>query len=302
VRRLGTLTLAVVRSAFRGLRASPVTSSVAIVTLSVALLLAGGFALLVSNLGSVLARFGEELQVVAYLDEGLDAREQLELAQTVATVEGVAEVTVITKEDALERFRSGSGGGTLLEGLSENPLPASLELKLAAERRTPEGLEVVVAALSGLPGIDELAHGQEWVEGYARFVALVRVGALGLGLVLGIAALMIVANTIRLAVYAREDELEILELVGASRLFVSIPFLIEGVLQGTIGGVVAVGLLYLGFAAALPRLEYGLELILGNVSPHFFSSLGSLTVVVAGGGMGLLGSATALLGWRRSSS
>lgn len=301
MRTLATLALTMVRSAIRGLRASPVTSSIAVATLAVALVLAGGFALLVSNMGDVLARFGEELQVVAYLEEGLDAKAQRALARTVSTVEGVAEVTLVTKQDALERFRETTGGGSLLSGLEENPLPASLELALSAERRTPEGLDVVVRALSGLPGIAELAHGQQWVEGYARFAALVRAGAVGLGLVLGIAALMIVANTIRLAVYAREDELEILSLVGASRSFVRIPFLIEGTLQGTIGGVLAVGLLYLGFVVALPQLEYGLALILGNVSPHFFSSMGSLTVVLSGACLGFVGSATALLGWRSAS-
>ena len=115
----------------------------------------------------------------------------------------------------------------------------------------------------------------KWVEGYARFAALVRAGALVLGIVLGVAALMIVANTIRLAVYAREDEIEILALVGASRSFIRIPFLVEGTLQGALGGSLAVGLLYLGYLLLVPRLEYGLELLLGNTSPHFFSPGGA---------------------------
>jgi cell division transport system permease protein len=295
---MGVMTLALIRSGVRGLSASPLTSVIAVFTIAVALVLAGGFGLLVSNMGDVVSRFGEELQVVAYLEEGLDQQDLRQLASTAATVEGVAAVTLVSKDEALARFRETIGGGALLEGLDDNPLPASIEVTLEPERRTPEGVAVVVAALSGLPGIDELAHGQEWVEGYARFAALVRAAAFGLGVVLGIAALMIVANTIRLAVYSREDELEILSLVGASRSFVRIPFLIEGTLQGTIGGLLAVALLYLGFVAVLPRLEYGLELVLGNVSPHFFSSAGTVFLIGAGGFLGLLGSAMAVLGWR----
>jgi len=298
VKRTISMAIALARSAVRGLTAAPVTTSIAVFTIAAALVLAGGFGLLVTNMSDVLSRFGEELQVVAYLEDGLDARAQRRIATSVSTVEGVESVSIVTKEEALARFRETADGVGLLEGLEENPLPASLEVRLRAERRTPEGVDVVVRALSGLPGIAELAHGQEWVEGYARFASLVRAGAIGLGLVLGVAALMIVANTIRLAVYSREDELEILSLVGASRSFVRIPFLVEGALQGALGGLFAVGLLYLGFAVALPRLEYGLELVLGNASPQFFTSVQALTLVAAGGALGLLGSATAILSWR----
>lgn len=299
MRRVVAIALALCRSAVGGLRATPVTTGVAVFTIAAALLLAGGFGLLVANMGDLLARFGQELQVVAYLEEGLEGEELRALAASASTVEGVASVRIVSKQEALERFRETAGGAELLEGLEDNPLPASLELALLPEQRTPEGIAIVVAALSGLPGITELAHGQEWVEGYARFASLVRAGALGLGIVLGIAALMIVANTIRLAVYSREDELEILALVGASRSFVRIPFLLEGTLQGAIGGALAVGLLYLAFVALVPRLEYGLELVLGNASPRFFSSGQTLAVVVAGGALGLLGSLTAVMSWRR---
>jgi cell division transport system permease protein len=299
--RLGSIVLSLLRSGVRGLLASPVTSAVAVLTIAVALVLAGGFGLLVMNMGGVLERFGQELQVVAYLDDGLDAKATRDLAAKVATVEGVTTVRLVSKEEALERLQETTGGGALLEGLEDNPLPASIEVKLADDRRTPEGVAVVVAALTGLPGIQELAHGQEWVEGYARFVSLVRAAAVGLGLILGVAALMIVANTIRLAVYAREDEIEIMALVGASRSYVRIPFLIEGTVQGAIGGALAVALLYGVWIVALPQLEYGLELVLGSTTPDFFGATGSLALVGAGSGLGLLGSTLALLGWRSSS-
>ena len=299
--RFGVIALSLGRSAVRGLRASPVTTSIAVFTIAATLVLAGGFGLLVANMADLLARFGEELQVVAYLEPGLHGEELRALAASVSTVEGVADVKIVSKADALARFRESLGGAGLLEGLVDNPLPASLEVALRPRDRTPEGVAVVVAALSGLPGISELAHGQEWVEGYARFASLVRAGALALGLILAIAALMIVANTVRLAVYSREDEIEILLLVGASRSFVRIPFLLEGALQGAIGGALAVGLLYLAFVAFLPGLEYGLELVLGNTAPHFFSSGQALALVLAGGGLGLLGSLTAVLGGRPTS-
>jgi cell division transport system permease protein len=288
------------RSAVRGLVASPVTSAVAVATIGVCLVLVGAFALLAWNMEELLGGVGDELRVTAFLEDGLAPARQEELAATARSVEGVAEVRLVSKEEALERFRNGVGrGGAFLEGLDENPLPASLEIALEPSRRSADGLRVVVGSLAGLPGIDDLASGQEWIEGYLRAIALVRGVGIGLGAILALAALLIVANTIRLAVLARRDELEILSLVGASRAFVATPFLLEGAVQGATGGVVALLLLGALFRLALPELEFGLALVLGGIEPRFFALPEAVGLVAAGAGLGLLGSAAALSGsWR----
>jgi cell division transport system permease protein len=298
VRRAGVILFVLGQSALRGIAASRVTSSVAVLTIAIALLLVGAFALVVGNMQGLLASFGEDLQVTAYLDPGLPEEDQRSLAQRAATIEGVERVEWVTKQEAWERFGKSLGGASLLEGLDENPLPASLEIHLLPGQRTPAGLAILEEALDGLEGVDELARGQEWVEGYARAAALVRSAAIGLGGVLGIAALLIVANTIRLALYSRKDELEILSLVGASRTFVRIPFILEGTLQGALGGILAVVLLYVAFQLLVPQLRYGLELILGNTEPRFFGGPGVFRLIVSGAVLGMLGSVTALVGWR----
>jgi cell division transport system permease protein len=288
------------RTAWRGLAASPVTSTVAVGTIGISLVLVGAFALTLSNMEELLDRFADDLRVTAYLSEGLSQAERSRLAELVGTVEGVEGVRVISKEEAMARFRRGVGrGAALLDGLDENPLPASLEITLVPERRSPAGMAVVVEALTGLEGIDDLASGQDWVEGYLRFVALIRGLAIGLGLILVLATLLIVANTIRLAVYSRRDELEILSLVGASRSFVSTPFLLEGLLQGGIGGALALVLLFGLFRLVLPGFEFGLELVLGGATPRFFSGAEALWLVGGGASLGLIGSGAALAGgWR----
>jgi cell division transport system permease protein len=288
------------RTALRGLRSSPVTSATAVATIGVSLVLVGAFTLLLGNMEDLLERFGEDLHVTAYLEVGLGADAQRALVERVATVEGVAEVRVVSPEEALERFRAGVGhGASLLEGLDENPLPASLEITLEVARRTPEGLRVVVESLDGLPGIAELASGREWVEGYLRAVALVRGIGIGLGVILALATLLIVANTIRLAVLARRDEIEILALVGASRAFVAIPFLLEGLVQGALGGAAALAVLLGLFHLVLPGFEFGLEFLLGGVAPRFFSLREAAVLVGGGAGLGLFGSAAAVAGgWK----
>src|SRR5262245_15555704 len=281
--------------ALRGLAASPLTSVVATVTIALCLLLAGAFALLLTNMERVLTRFGEELHVSAYVVDGLDAAEQAQLTERVRAAPGVESVTLVTKEVALERFRASPfGRASLLDGLDDNPLPASLEIVLAPAERNRAGVEALVAALREVPGIAELGYGHEWVEGYARAVFLVRGLALAIGAVLALATLLIVANTIRLSIYARRDELEILQLVGAGRAFVAMPFLLEGLLEGALGGLAALAALALGFRAARLFLGGGLELLLGYVEPAFFGAGGALLLVAAGASLGLLGSAAAM--------
>ena len=284
-----------VRSALRGIAASPATSAVAVATIGVTLVLVGAFLLLVSNMERLLDEFGDSLQVTAFLTAEAGEADRQRLRARAESLEGVANVRVVTPAEALERFRRGVGrGAALLDGLSENPLPASLEITLAPEHRSADGLERVADALRGEPGVEDLASGQDWVEGYLRAVSLVRAIGWGLAAILALATLLIVANTIRLGVLSRRDELEILALVGASRAFVNVPFLLEGSIQGAAGGGLALLLLYALFRLVLPGFELGLEMVLGGVAPRFFTGGEAAALVAAGAALGLVGAAVAL--------
>jgi cell division transport system permease protein len=289
------------RAALRGLRASPVTSGVAVATIGIALVLVGAFALLLGNMRGLLERVGDDLEVAAYLEEGLPEARRQELLEAVRGTPGVQSVRLVSEAEALERFQRGVGrGAAFVDALGENPLPASLEITLAPAQRSVEGMRALVARLEGLAGIDDLASGQDWVEGYLRAMAVVRGLGIGLGAILALATLLIVANTIRLGVFARRDELEILSLVGASRSFVVTPFLLEGVAQGALGGALALSVLFGLFHLVLPGMAFGLELLLGGAVPRFFTGAEAVWLVGGGAGLGLLGSAAALVGggWR----
>jgi cell division transport system permease protein len=287
-----------IANSLRGVRSATTTSLMAILTIAIVLVLMGSASLLVDNMTGILDDFGAELQLTAYLQDGVSLEAQRELAQHVAAAPGVDRVEFISKEEALLRFEELAGGAELLVGLDENPLPASLEIHLRPEARNAESIAILDAALDGLPGIDELAHGQEWIEGYGQAVSMVRAGAMVISMVLGLAALLIVANTIRLALYARRDELDILALVGASRTFVRVPFMMEGTFQGLLGGLLALLLIYGAFELALPQVRIGLELVLGRADLHFFSTAESIRLVSLGAGLGFLGSIAALVGGR----
>ena len=127
-----------------------------------------------------------------------------------------------------------------------------------------------------------------------RVLALVRGLGVGLGAILGFAALLIVSNTIRLAMLSRRDELELLALVGASRSFVGAPLLLEGALCGAAGSALALALLFLLFQLVVPGVEFGLELLLGGLNPHFFAPSECLALMAAGVAVGVVGSLFAL--------
>lgn len=283
------------REAVSGLRSSPVTSAVAVGTIATTLLVTSVFGLVLKQMAGLLEHVGADLTVTAYLEQSLDDRATRDLATRVSSVESVSSVEVVTRDEALRRFESAAGDRSgLLDGLVENPLPASLEIALVPEARTREGIARLAAALDGLPGIAEVGHGEEWIGTYGRLFSALRWVAVGLGVVLSLAAFLIVANTIRLAVYARRDEVEILALVGASRSFIATPFLLEGVLQGTAGALLSVALLWVFFRAARVLLTGSLAVLIGHAEPVFFSAAEVGGVLLLGATLGLVGSLSAM--------
>ncbi|HVP28660.1 MAG TPA: permease-like cell division protein FtsX [Myxococcota bacterium] len=289
------------RSALAGLRASPLPAAIATLTIAVTLVLAGAFALLVRNMQGVIDRLGSEARITAYLAPGASDEALRSLVGQARALPGVAAVELVSPERARERFRKeGERQAALLDALGENPLPASIEVSVLPDHRSATAIASVAESLQGLAGVDEVSRAQDWVEGYARTVALLRAIGIGLAGVLGAATLFLVASTIRLALYTRRGEIDILALVGAGRAFIALPFLLEGVIEGLIGGVLAVATLFALWSAFLPSIAGGLELLLGGAPARFLlpAELGAL--VIAGVVLGGLGAALSLAGgWRR---
>ena len=272
-RRLQVLGV-LVRTALRGLQASPGTTAATVLTIGIALFVVGFFALLAVNMRGLLERVGEEIPVSAYFASAVDEESALGWVRRAESIEGVDSVVFVSAEAALERFRGSAGGEELLEGVEGNPLPASLEVSLGRQARAPGSVVRIARELESFEAVDDVRYGGEWLEGYNRALQVVRAASWGFGTVIGLAALLIVSNTIRLGIYAREDELEILALVGASRIFVRSPFLVEGVLQGILGGVAALAFLGAGFLAFRAPLGGGFELLIGNAPPRFLGAAG----------------------------
>lgn len=278
--------------ALENLRARPWPTSVTVATIGLAFALLAGYLLLFQALMRAADAWGERLEVSAYLADTVGEAGGRALADRVGQWPGVAGATYVSKAEALVRFREALGGQTaLLEALPGNPLPASVEVALAAEQRTAGGLLEVAARLRAQPEVSDVEYGREEAQRLATLLRVVRVAGAGVAALLGIVATLIVANTVRLALYARGEELELLRLVGATEGFVRAPFLIEGVLQGAAGACLAVLV-----TAALHRAARPAVLALGDLfAPAVTAFLEPVTMAALVGGGALLGLVGSLL-------
>ncbi len=291
---LGRLRYFIAR-AIANIRQNIFVNAVTVGTITLALLIASLFLLLVVNLENAADTWSERVQVTVYFDKDITPQEQTEIKNRIQALPATDKVSWVGREEAYKRFKNRlKGQETLLEGVRPDLLPASFEISLKKDSRSNEAVDAYVSRLKGIVGNAEIQYGQEWVRRFNTFLSFMRlVGGL-VGLFLLLAVIFIVANTIRLTIYARRDELEVMSIVGATRFFIKMPFLVEGFIQGLCGGVIAILLLmavyflflhnagnFLTFNPAVSGLSF--------LPPEYIAG-----VIVSGAILGFIGSLTSL--------
>lgn len=244
-------------------RHSPGVNLLAVGTLIAVLFGTGLFALVLSNLERFVAGLREDVRVELYLEEGVTAERRDELRADLGRTEGVVRVDYIDKQQALERYRVWAGEmAGLIDELETNPLPNSLEVLLSAGPSAGDIGARIQADFAAREGVEQVRFDRELLGRIEALLSLARLGGGGLGL-LGLGAVVFVmASVLRLAVYARRDEIDIMLLVGATPAFVRGPFLVAGVAQGLVSSVLALGLIEATRRAALgPSGERSLGLL-----------------------------------------
>ena len=231
--------------AVTNIRQNVFVNVVTIGTIMLALLIVSLFLLIFVNLESAAENWSERVQVTVYFDKELTTQDQSAFREKISALPGVSRVNYVTRDEALKRFQSRlRGQETLLEGVRAEVLPTSFEIALKRSHRDTVSVENFVTVLKRIPGITEVQYGEEWVRRFNSFLNFMRLLAALLGGFLVIAVIFIVSNTIKLTIYSRRDELEVMALVGATRFFIKAPFLLEGLIQGSIGSVLSVVLLF----------------------------------------------------------
>lgn len=277
----------VLRETVNAFRRAPLLSALSITTIAFSLFVFGLFGLVAVNLQHTIGDVAERVEIVAYLDRGTTietitmAIADLEAIPQIESVEHVSEAQALARaRSELREFQD------IFQDLEANPLPASLEIRLKPPYRNADNAALVADMVrKGVPFVDDVRYGQDWVENLDRLRNIA--GAVGfvIGAAFALVAVIIIGTTIRMAVLQRSNEIAIMRLVGATDAFIRLPFLLEGVLKGVIGGLAALGLAWGAWALVESNL---------NFQAMFFTSGQAMLGVAAGGILGFMGSLVAV--------
>jgi len=263
-------------------------SAILLITLSLAAL--GAFWLVSSNIGQATDQWRNRVRIIVFLKRDASTAEGHAVADRVTAMPGVATVRYVSKAEALGTLKQVLGkDASVADQLPVNPLPASLEVTPTAEGATPDGARALIARLAALPEVDEVGGGSQWIERLAQGRRLLNVVGAGVGAVLALAAILTVTTATTLVLHARRQEMEIMRLVGAPELVVRMPLLLQGMMQGLLGAMIAIWALIGGFTLVGPRLEPLVHQTLGIERLTFLRPDNVVALMVAGTVLGGLG-------------
>ncbi len=279
------------RKALSNLRAYPLVTLLATATIAFCIFIFCAYLLFLINLTGLLAGVGREVRITVYLSDYLNEKQTDDIKTNILSIKEVRDVTYVSKVEALSYLKESFGEQTdVLEGLETNPLPASFEVSLVEDNQTPEDTKLVADKIGRMRGVDDVVYPREWLSRFHEFVSFVRAAGVAVGAVLSLVAVAIIANTLKLIVLSRRQEIEIMKLVGATNPFIKTPFLIEGMLVGLAGSAVAVAGLYFLFSYFMDHFYEGVSLLVGPVVLAFFSTPMIVAIIGAGALLGLMGS------------
>lgn len=237
-----------IRETLLAFKRAPLLTGLSAAMVGLALFVVGLFGLATYNVRLYLDTLEERVEVVAYLRDDATTGDIARMEAALTLLPEVLGVDFVTKDEALERaYRELPEFSEILTDLEVNPLPASLEIQLRPGNRTPAAADRIAQQAALYPIVEEVQYGQEWVE---KLYTLRRMGAVTttvLGTAFAVVAALIIATAVRIAIFARREEIKIMQLVGARDGFIHRPFLLEGGITGALGGVFALLLTYTTF-------------------------------------------------------
>jgi len=279
-----------IRRALGDLKENGLTHLLSIGTIATAFFLFCSFLLLSVNFDSFLETWEKKVQIILYLKDGLDEKRIVQLKKKLEHDEGIIEVRFISKKDAMDFFRRDLAGyGGVLEGLKEDIFPASLEIKLSETFRTPERIRNLAAQLNTIKEVEEVQYGGVWLERLSLILYILSWAKWVLGGILVLIIISVTANTVRLTLYNKREEIAIMRLVGATETFVKFPFYLEGGLQGLLGAGSSLLLLFFLFYLFSFKVSPYLNLYFGQLHLSFLSFTIIMSILGVGVMSGLLG-------------
>jgi cell division transport system permease protein len=272
------------------IRRHPVINFISIAIITVAMLLLSLYFLAYSNVTRMVSAWRTDLKIIVYLEDDITPDRLTELKDFCRELDEVEALTLVSKEQALENFRKSLGeNADFLDDLPENPLPVSLELALDRKVAGMGDLEHLARQLGRQAGVEKVVYGSWWLHHLFSLLRIVKYFGLLFAAFISGVTIFIVASTIRLSLYSRRETIRVLHLVGASRAFVALPYFLEGLFQGTMASLLALGLSYGGYLNFRNWLQTQVPQwsLTGRI--EFFAPLTIMLFVFLGTGLGVAG-------------
>ena len=255
-----------VREAFQGIKNNGFIHLVATGTIAFSLLTFGIFILTVINLDRIFEDWGKRMQVIVYLEVKSNEEAISAAKESISRLPQTERVTYISKEQSLKTLKKSlQSQADILDSLDANPLPPSFEVQLNEEHTTQKSLQAFVDEVKKLKTVIDVDYGQEWLKKFSAFISMIKLVGMGIGGFLLLATIFIISNTIKLTIYSRREEIEIMKLVGATNFSIQIPFFLEGITQGFAASLLSLGILFVSYKLLLYKITIDYSLYLGYV-------------------------------------
>ena len=280
-----------IREVFISLRRNNWMSVASIGTVAVSLFIFGMFLMMVMNMNKLAENMESQVQINVYLLDKVDRQQARDIEKNLKEIEGVESVGFVTKDEAMERFKDRLGDQkTLLDALDEtNPLPDSFEVTVT----NPDLVKTAAEKMEKLDGVECAKYGQDVMEHLFEITRLLRIFGFTLMLVLAFATLFLISNTIRLTVFARRKEIAIMKYVGATDWFIRWPFVMEGMVLGLFGSIIAAMVLRTAYTAMAEKV-YDTLAFFPLIPEQPFLTYITIIVVISGMVVGAIGSAVSI--------
>jgi cell division transport system permease protein len=262
--------------------------------IAISMLIFSTFTLLAFNLTNFLKIWEDKIEVIAYLKRGTPSSEVEPLLNKTRLLEGVEVVRYVSPYDAMIFMEKKLGRQkNLLEGIQPAVLPPSFEIQLKKDYRNSTKIKEVVTHLKKIPQFEEIEYGQEWVETFSVLVHILRLTQWILGGLLLVAIVFITSNTLQLTISSRREEIEVMHWVGASPGFIRVPFYVEGLIQGLLGGGLAILFLFLLHQGLFLYIPPSMQAWLAKIPVLFLPPKTIVWILLGGMVLGFFGSIVA---------
>jgi len=262
----------VIRTTISNIRANKQTFLISVVTIAISVGILGLFLIVFFNLNGLLTSWSQQVQLVIYLGDDISPSQKSDLEDLFKLNSKVQSTEEVSKERAWQEFKLKQMDSVGVDlDLGFNPLPASFRIRFTVSDNGSLHIREFAEQIRGEPGVESVEYGEKWLGRFEKFMLICRVFLLGVGILLSLGLILIISNTIRLSIYSRQDEIELMLLIGATPRFVKIPFLLEGMLQGLSGSLISLGLMGTIYIYIKNEFQPSIESIARGIDFQFIS-------------------------------